>query len=85
MNSEEQRYRTDLDKYIWSETAPLRTNTNFGDHMHVVLGWMFLNYVFNAFKDKMARLAATPVQGFSESVQLDFKICKSLVELDYAI
>lgn len=38
MNSEEQRYRTDLDKYIWSETAPLRTNTNFGDHMHVVLG-----------------------------------------------
>jgi type I restriction-modification system DNA methylase subunit len=58
MNTEEQQFLNDLDKRLWNAADRLRSNVNPSDYMHVVLGLVFLKYVFDAFKERRTELEA---------------------------
>jgi type I restriction-modification system DNA methylase subunit len=56
MNNAGQQYLNDLDKRLWSAADRLRANVNPGDYTPVLLGLVFLKYIFSGFR-KAAILA----------------------------
>ena len=58
MNNEEQLFLNNLDKQLWAAADRLRAAVNPSEYMHVVLGLVFLKYIFDAFKERRLELEA---------------------------
>lgn len=56
MNNAEQRFLNELDNKFWKAADKLRANMDTANYKHMVLGLIFLMYVFDAFEARQQEL-----------------------------
>ena len=45
-----------MERQLWKAADKLRKNIDVAEYKHIVLGWMFLKYISDAFEERYSRL-----------------------------